>query len=91
MRPEVVTHSGLTLDLSQIKCIKQEDYFEGKHNRMVVEFKTRYDYIQHPKTGEFLKQKYNENVEFDFPDYETARIIISEWREIWHKYLETQS
>ena len=91
MRPEVITHNGLTLDLSQIKCIKQEDYFEGKYNRMVVIFKTRYDYIKNPQTKKLIKQKYNESVEFDFPDYDTARTVIGEWRDIWGKYLEKNS
>ena len=91
MKSEVVTHEGLTLDLSQIKCIKQVGCFYEKRNCMIVVFKTRHDYIKHPKTGKFLKQKYNEIVEFDFPDYNTAVTIIGEWREIWREYLAAQS
>ena len=91
MEVKVVTYNGLTLDLSQVKCFKQEDCFYGKKNSMIVVFKTRYDYIKNPKTGKFIKQKYNETVEFDFPDFETPRTIIADWREIWEKYLETQS
>jgi len=91
MKHEVVTHEGLTLDLSQVKCFKREDYFYGKNHRMIVEFKTRYDYIKHPETGKFIKQKFNETVEFDFPDHATASAIIKEWKEIWQEYLNANS
>ena len=39
---------------------------------MTIEFKTRYDFIQHPKTGENIKQEYNEKTEVEFPDHDTA-------------------
>ena len=96
MKPEIVEHNGLVLDLSQVKCFKQEGCYIGtgfglpKHG-MIVEFKTRYDYIKHPASGKFIKQKYNETVEFDFPDFKTATTIIGEWEKIWRKYLEKQS
>ncbi len=55
MQPEVVTHNGLTLDLSQIKCIIHGDYFDGKKTQMIVVFKTRYEFIYHPEKDKFIK------------------------------------
>ena len=62
----------------------------GKRNTMTVEFKTRYDYIQHPTTSQVEKQEYNEYTELEFPDYETALAYKNEWEEIWQEYLDDQ-
>jgi hypothetical protein len=91
MYPEVVTHNGMTLNLADIKCIKHGDYFEGKKSQMIVVFKTRYEFIKHPKTDAYIKQKFNETATFDFPDYQTAITVIREWHEIWEKYLKSQA
>lgn len=50
--PRVTSHEGLTLNLSTIKCFNIPTYHlsEGK-NTFVVEYKTRFNYIQHPQTG----------------------------------------
>jgi len=90
--PKVVTHAGLTVNLSQIKCFQLSNFREiGKRNTLIVEFKTRYDYIKHPATGEWEKQEYNEKTELEFPDYETAKAYISEWIDIWQDYLDEQA
>lgn len=90
--PRLVTHAGMTLNLSQIKCFKLNGFTSlGKKNTLVVEFKTRYDFIQHPETGKFEKQEYKEQTEMEFPDYETAVVYRNEWEEIWQEYLDEQS
>ncbi|MDX1761362.1 MAG: hypothetical protein R3218_04335 [Christiangramia sp.] len=90
--PRLVTHAGLTLNLSQVKCFKLNGFHNvGKLNTLVVEFKTRYGFIQHPETGEFLKQEYNEQTEIEFPDHETAVAHRNEWEDIWQDYLDEQS
>lgn len=90
--PRLVTHAGLTLNLSQIKCLRLNVFTSlDKRNILVVEFKTRYDFIQHPETNEFLKQEYNEQTEVEFPDYETAVVYRDEWEEIWQDYLDEQA
>ena len=90
--PRLVTHAGLTLNLSQIKCFKLNSFSNiGKQNTLVVEFKTRYSYIEHPQTGKFEKQEYTEQTEVEFPDYETAVVFRDEWEEIWQEYLDEQS
>lgn len=90
--PRVITHAGLTLNLKQVKCFKLNKFTNiGKQNTLVVEFKKRYDYIEHPETGEFEKQEYNEQTELEFPNYETAKAHADEWIEIWQEYLDEQT
>lgn len=90
--PRLVTHAGLTLNLSQVKCFKLNSFSTfGKKNTLVIEFKTRYGFIEHPKTGEFLKQEYNEQTEVEFPDHEIAVVYRDEWENIWQEYLDEQS
>ena len=54
---------------------------------MTFEFKTRYDYVRHPETGEFEKQEYNEKTEIEFPDYDSAVQYRFEFEQIWQDYL----
>lgn len=90
--PRVVTHGGVTLNLATIKCFKLRTYIDlGKTNVMFVEHKKRFDYIQHPKTGEYEKQEYNEVTEVEYPNYETAEAHRNEWEVIWQDYLDEQS
>ncbi|EMY82068.1 hypothetical protein pgond44_02478 [Psychroflexus gondwanensis ACAM 44] len=90
--PRLVTHAGLTINLSQVKCFRLNSFTDiGKKNTLVVEFKTRYDYIQYPETNEFEKQEYNEQTEIEFPDYDTAKAYSDEWIEIWQEYLDEQT
>jgi hypothetical protein len=90
--PRLITHGGLTLNISQVKCFRLSNFSGiGKRNTLTVEFKTRYDYIQNPITGKFEKQEYNETTELEFPDYDTAVVYTDEWIEIWQSYLEEQS
>lgn len=89
--PRVVTHAGLTLNLSRVKCFKLNSFSNiGKTNTLIVEFKKRYEYVQHPESGAFEKQEFNEQTELEFPDYETAVIYRDEWIEIWQDYLDEQ-
>ena len=89
--PRVVTHGGVTLNMSTIKCFKTSTNRDlGKTNYMVVEHKLRYDYIQHPETGEYEKQAYNEVTEVDYGSYDSAVAHRNEWEEIWQDYLDEQ-
>ena len=85
---KVISSAGLAIDLATIKCFKLLSFSDlGKTNVLIVEFKTRYDYIKNPITGEFEKQEYNEQTEIEFLDYETANAYKLEWQEIWENYL----
>lgn len=90
--PRVVTHGGITLNLATIKCFKLQTNSDlGKTNVMFIEHKTRFDYIQHPETGEFEKQEYNEKTEVEYPSWSSAEAHRNEWEEIWQDYLDDQS
>ena len=67
-KPNVITYSGVTVDLSKVKCFKVNGFSElGKNNIMIIEFKTYYDFILNPSTGEYEKQEYKDKVEVEFP------------------------
>lgn len=90
--PRVVTHGGVTLNLATIKCFKLQTNFDlGKTNVMIVEHKNRFDYIQHPYTGEYEKQEYKEITEVEYVSYESAEAHRNEWEEIWQEYLDDQA
>lgn len=86
--PKVISHAGLTLNLANVKCLKLS-IFDTK-NTITVEFKTRYDFIQHPKTRDYIKQEYNEKTEVEFPDYDSAIAYKEELQQIWSDYLTDQ-
>ncbi|OIO12522.1 MAG: hypothetical protein COS42_06340 [Flavobacteriales bacterium CG03_land_8_20_14_0_80_35_15] len=89
--PRVVTHGGVTLNLATIKCFKLKTNTElGKSGVMTVEHKSRFEYIQHPETGEYEKQEYNEKTEVDYSTYSSAEAHRNEWEEIWQDYLDDQ-
>jgi hypothetical protein len=88
MKPKIISHAGLTINLADLKSIKLSIF--DTTNTMIVEFKTRYDYILHPKTQEYEKQEYNEKTEVEFPDYETAISYRTEVEQIWEEYLRTE-
>lgn len=52
--------------------------------------KQRFGYIQHPESGEYEKQEYNDVSCMDYPDYETAAAYRDEWVDIWQSYLDDQ-
>lgn len=79
------------INLSQINCFKLNPFFNiEKQNTLVVEFKTRYDFIELPETQELVKQEYNEKTEVEFPDYGTASAYRDEWMDIWQERLDEQ-
>lgn len=88
--PELVTHAMVTVDLSQIKCIKHGYNKKGK-NVLIIELKTRYEYIKNPETNKWKKQKYDDKIEMVFDCWEEADIHQKEWLEIWQNYLTRQS
>ncbi|GHT79205.1 hypothetical protein AGMMS50262_22640 [Bacteroidia bacterium] len=88
MNPKVVTENGLTIDLSQVKCFKREESFNDRCRKIIIELKTRYEYIKHPGTGKFIKQKINDTVEYECCDYETACQYQIELKETWQKNLD---
>jgi hypothetical protein len=90
MNPRVVTQNGLTIDLSQVIAFKQSLCGKASKN-VLVELKIRHEYIKHPDTDEWILLKFNDTIEQECSDYETARVYIEEWKERWQSYLEDQS
>ena len=85
---KVISYHGLTLNLASVKCFKLPlPIDKSKEVTMVVEFKTRYDFIKNPQTGEWEKQEFNETTEMTFPDYESAKTFRNEWQSFWNEYL----
>jgi len=87
----VITHGGVTLNLASIKSFKvQTNINIGKTNILVIEHKKRYEFLEHPKAGEFIKQEFNETTEVEYPSYDSAVAHRDEWAEIWQEYLDEQ-
>ena len=91
--PKIVTHAGLMLDLSQVKCFKLSPFNNGENDtrQLVVEYTTRTEYVRHPGTRQWEKEHVCEVITYDFPSYETAQAHVREWEEIWQDYLDEQS
>lgn len=88
----VVSHGGVTLNLATIKCFKLQTNVEiGKTNILTIEHKKRYEYIQHPQTGKYEKQEYDEKTEVVYKNYEIAEAHRNEWEDIWQEYLDEQT
>jgi hypothetical protein len=86
---KIVTIADLSLDLSTVKCFYLgSDVDRKKHDTLTVEFKTRYEYLQHPATGEWQVQALNDKTEVAFSSYQTAEVYRNDWVEAWEEYLE---
>ncbi len=86
---KIVNSGGVSFDISQVKCFKLNSNRDfGPTNKLVIEFKTRAEYIWNPEIGIYEKQLYNDTIEVEFSDWETARNYTIEFEEIWQDYLE---
>jgi hypothetical protein len=86
---KLITHGGVTLNLATIKAIKLSTNTSHR-DVIVIEHKTRYDYIKNKATGEYEKQEYNETTEVEYPSYEVAEAYRDEWVDIWQNYLNQE-
>mgnify|MGYP006896875225 CR=1 FL=1 len=83
-KSQVVTHGGLTLDVSQIKSFHIDGYTPRERGHILrVELKSRYEYVWNPGTKEYEKLLINDFIEHPYADYETAVAYRDEWQEIW--------
>ena len=87
--PKIVTHAGLMLDLAQVKCFKLSPFIIDSNDirQLIVELKTRSEFVFHPGTQQWEKEHFAEQIEYEFPDYNTAQAYMQEWEEIWQDYL----
>ena len=88
--PKIVTHAGLMLDLSQVKCFKLSPFITDDNDtrQVIVEFKNRLDYVFHPGTQQWEKEYFAEQIAYNFPSYDIAQAYLREWEEIWQDYLD---
>ena len=90
-KPKVVTYAGLTVNLAEVKCFRLSSLLANQKNyNIIVEFKTRYDYIFNPNTKKSEKQEYNETAVIEFTDSELANAYLRDWESIWQEYLSEQ-
>lgn len=90
--PKIVTHAGLMLDLAQVKCFKLSPFtiVDNDISQLIVECKTRLEYVFHPGTQQWEKEYFAEQIEYNFPSYGSAEAYLNEWEEIWQDYLNEQ-
>lgn len=86
--PKIVTHAGLSVDLSKVKSFKLSNHIGiGKENTLIIEFKQRFEYIFHPGKKKFVKQEFNDQSEVEFASYRAAEVHQEEWVGYWQDYL----
>ena len=92
-KSSIITHAGLTLDLAQVKCFKLSPFHveDNDTRQLLVEYKTRVQYVLHPGTKEWEKECLADVISYDFPSYESAKAHVSEWEEYWQEYLDRQA
>jgi hypothetical protein len=80
------------LDLAQVKCFKLSPFtsLDDDTRQMIVEYKTRLEYVLHPGTHQWGKEHFAERITYDFPSYDTAQAYLREWEEIWQDYLDEE-
>ena len=89
LKPEIITHGGITLDVSQIKSFQIDTYNPNKRSHILrIELKSRYEYLYHPGTKEFEKVFINDFIEHPYADYDTAAVYRDEWQNIWEQCLQ---
>jgi len=87
-KSKIIGHAGVYFDLSKVKCFKLSPFTgTSKDNTLIIEFLIRTEFLFHPAVEEWGKEVYNDTVEIEFPDYETAKQYTKEWAEIWQDYL----
>lgn len=88
MQNKIVTHGGITLDLSQIKAFQIDSYSPNKRSHILrINFKARNEYIHNPFTEEYEKVILEDYVDHPYADFSTAEVYRNEWQEIWEDYL----
>ena len=86
MHNTIVTDEGITLDLSQVIAIELQGRYSDKPMGIRVIFKLRKEYVYNPETESYELHDFRDEAFFDFPEYETACVACSEWRDLWRKY-----
>jgi len=91
-KPKVVTDGQTSINLADVKCLRVISIRELdiKKAFLVIEFKSRFEYIFNPESGEYEKQEFNDKTEIEFSEYEMAIAYKRDWENMWQEYLEEQ-
>ena len=92
--PKVVTHAGVTVDLSQVKCFKLSPFTlnnDEANDWLIIELKSRIEYIFHPQSRKGEKETINDAIRQQFASYDQATAYLREWEEIWQRYLDDEA
>jgi len=86
---KVVQHGGQTVNIANVKNMKLAQFTDSeKNNTIIIEFKTRYEYIYNPNTDKYELIEINDVAEEEFPDWSSASAYFEEWKGVWQYYLE---
>ncbi|MCX6244658.1 MAG: hypothetical protein NTU98_08135 [Bacteroidetes bacterium] len=87
-KPNIIYHEGIAIDISLVKSIKLVSKSVQDLQRVVIEFKTRYEYVFNPNKGVHEKEKIDDVTELTYDDFGIAQQIVKEFMEIWQDYLD---
>ncbi|MEP6262011.1 MAG: hypothetical protein ABJ092_10570 [Gillisia sp.] len=91
-KPQIITHGGITLDVSRIKSFQIDTYNPRERSHILrIEFKSRYEYLLNPGTKQYEQVLINDFIEHPYADYDTAATYRDEWQEIWVDCLQENS
>jgi hypothetical protein len=93
LTPKVVSHAGITLDLSQVKCFKLSPFAlndDEAADWLIIELKSRIEYVFHPQSRKWEKETINDAIQQQFASDEQATAYLREWEEIWQSYLQDE-
>lgn len=85
---KIVSHAGLTIDISQVKCFKLSSVSKNKMQVLSIEFKTRHGgYIRNPLSEGYEKLEFNDSIKVMYRNPESAKKDLKEWEQIWEAYI----
>ena len=88
MKQKIITHGGITLDLSQIKAFHIDSYSPNNRSHILkIDLKNKYEFIFNPSTEEYEKVLIEDYIEHSYADFGTAEAYRNEWEDIWTDYI----
>lgn len=87
-KPQIITHGGITLDLSRVKSFQIDSWSPNKRSHILrIEFNGRNEFVYNPGTKAYEKMLVQDHLDHPYADYGTAEAHRNEWEEIWQDYL----
>ena len=90
-KAQLLTHGGITLDLSRIKSLHIDTWNPNKRSHILrIELDSRYEYILNPEIDEYEKVLISDFIEHPYGDYATAEAYRNEWQGYWEDFLNEE-